>query len=88
MTDQQKIEALSGTIYDYDDVCDNLPDYFDYNDPYDYEEFIVLMVRWKVKCVMTLADRMLLVARLSSPKIGLVTGQLALGSRLETDSPQ
>ena len=32
---QGKIEALSGTIYDYDDVCDNLPDY---DEPYDCEE--------------------------------------------------
>ena len=38
-TYQEKIEALSGTIYDYDDVCDNRPDYFDYDDPYDYEEY-------------------------------------------------
>ena len=30
MTYQEKIEALNGTMYDYDDVCDNLPDYFDY----------------------------------------------------------
>ena len=33
------IEALSGTIYDYDDVCDNRRGYFDYDDPYDYEEW-------------------------------------------------
>ena len=38
MTYQEKIEALHGTIYDYDDVCDNRPSYFDYDDPYDYEE--------------------------------------------------
>ena len=36
---QEKIEALSGTIYDYDDVIDNTPDYFDYDDPRDYEEW-------------------------------------------------
>ena len=36
---QEKIEALSGTIYDYDDVIDNHPDYCDYNDPCDYEEW-------------------------------------------------
>ena len=24
-------------MYDYDDVCDNLPDYFDYDEPYDCE---------------------------------------------------
>ena len=35
MTDEEKIEALNGTIYDYDAVCDNLPDYFDYDEPYD-----------------------------------------------------
>ena len=34
---QERIEAISGTIYDYDDVCDNRPDYFDFDDPYDYE---------------------------------------------------
>ena len=38
MTYQEKIEALSGTIYDYDDVCDNRLDYFDYDDSYDDEE--------------------------------------------------
>ena len=38
MTYQEKIEALNGTIYDYDDVCDDQPDYFDYDDPYHYEE--------------------------------------------------
>ena len=42
MTYQEKIEVLNGTIYDYDAVCDNLPDYFDYDEPYDY---VVLMVR-------------------------------------------
>ena len=39
MTYQEKIEALSGTIYDYDDVVDNTPGYFDYNDPRNYEEW-------------------------------------------------
>ena len=39
MTYQEKIEALSGTIYDYDDVIDNHPGYFDYDDPCDYEEW-------------------------------------------------
>ena len=35
MTYQEKIEALSGTTYDYDD---NRPDYFDYDNSYDDEE--------------------------------------------------
>ena len=39
MTYQEKIEALSATIYDYDDVNDNRPGYFDCNDPCDYEEW-------------------------------------------------
>ena len=39
MTYQERIEALSGTIYDYDDVNDNQPGYFDYDDPCDYEEW-------------------------------------------------
>ena len=39
MTYQERIEALSGTIYDYDDVLDNTPDYFDYDDHRDYEEW-------------------------------------------------
>ena len=38
MTYQEKIESLSGTIYDYD-VIDNTPDYFDNDDPLDYEEW-------------------------------------------------
>ena len=39
MTYQEKIGSLSGTIYDYDDVNDNTPGYFDYDDPRDYEEW-------------------------------------------------
>ena len=39
MTYQEKIEALSGTICDIDDVNDNTPGYFDYDDPRDYEEW-------------------------------------------------
>ena len=39
MTYQEKIEALSGTIYDYDDVSDNQPGYSDYDDSYYYEEW-------------------------------------------------
>ena len=39
MTYQEKIEALGGTIYDYDDVSDNRLGYFDYDDPCDYEEW-------------------------------------------------
>ena len=39
MTYQEKIEALSGTVYDYDEVIDNQPGYFDYDDPRDYEEW-------------------------------------------------
>ena len=39
VTYQEKIEALSGTIYDYDDVNDTEPGYFDYDDPRDYEEW-------------------------------------------------
>ena len=38
MTYQEKIEILSGTMYDHDDYCDNLPNYFDYDEPYDWEE--------------------------------------------------
>ena len=34
MTYQERIEALRSTLYDYDDVCDNRPDYFDYDEPY------------------------------------------------------
>ena len=34
-----KIEALGGTRYDYDDVIDNTPGYFDYDDQRDYEEW-------------------------------------------------
>ena len=39
---------------------------------------LVVMVWWKVKCVMVPAGRMLLVVGLSSPESGPVTGQLAL----------
>ena len=39
MTCQERIEALSGTVYDYDDVIDNQPGSFDYDDQCDYEEW-------------------------------------------------
>ena len=42
MTYQENIETLSGAIYDYGDVMDNQPSYFDdpcYYDPCDYEEW-------------------------------------------------
>ena len=39
MTYYEKIEALSGTIYDYDDVIDNTTAYFNYDGPRDYEEW-------------------------------------------------
>ena len=39
MTYQERIEALSGTIYDYDDMIDNQQGYFDYDDPCDYGEW-------------------------------------------------
>ena len=37
ITYKENIEALSGTIYDYDDVNDHTQGYFDYDDPRDYE---------------------------------------------------
>ena len=33
MTYQEKIDILSGSVYDYDDYCDNCPIYFDYEYP-------------------------------------------------------
>ena len=39
MTCQENIEALSGTVYDCDDVNDNQLGYFDYDDQRDYEEW-------------------------------------------------
>ena len=85
MTYQEKIEALSGTIYDYDDVCDNRPDYFDYDDPCDYEECMVSMVWRKMECVMILTDRMFLVMGLSSTELELMTSQLGLCPYRKTD---
>ena len=86
MTYQEKIEALSGTIYDYDDVCDNLPDYFDYDDPYDCEELCGF--DGSVECVMIPVNQM--VVRLSYPKLGSVTCQMVLcphRNRILTLSP-
>ena len=50
MTYQEKIEALNGTKYDYDAVCDNLLDYFDYDEPYDCEELCGFdgSVKWEM----------------------------------------
>ena len=39
MTYYEKIEALGGASYNYDDPVDNLPGYCDYDDPRDYEEW-------------------------------------------------
>ena len=62
MTYQEQIEALSGTMYDYDDVCDNRPDYFDYDYPYDCEE--LHGCDGPVECVVILTDWMSLVVGL------------------------
>ena len=92
ITYQEKIEALSGTMYDYDDVFDNIPDYFDYDEPDDWEELSDLMVRWNVECVVILVNQMSLVAGLASPELGSVTCPIVLCLRrnrilqnLETD---
>ena len=39
MTYQEKVEALGGDSYDFDDAVDYQPGYFDYDDPRDYEEW-------------------------------------------------
>ena len=38
MTYQEKIDILSGSVYDYDDYYDNCPDYFDNDDPGDFDD--------------------------------------------------
>ena len=38
MTYQEKIYILSGSVYDYDDYCDILLDYFDYDEPNDFDD--------------------------------------------------
>ena len=43
MTCQEKIEILSGSVYDYDDYFDNCPDYFDYDDPGDFDDAYVFV---------------------------------------------
>ena len=72
MTYQKKIEILSGTIYDYDD---NQPGYFDYDDPYDYEDRGAWDDPGKVECLVIPTDRMLLIAGLFIPEGGQVFGQ-------------
>ena len=69
MTYQQNIEALSGTMHDYDAVCDNLLDYFDYDDPNDCEELNGFDGPWRVECV---TDRVSLMVGLSSTQLGLL----------------
>ena len=39
ITDDMTHQEKTGTIYDYDYVNDNIPGYFDYDDPRDYEEW-------------------------------------------------
>ena len=75
MTCQEKIEALSGAIYDYDDVIDNQLGYFYYDDPYDYEEWCAWDDPGKVERVVIPTDWMLLMAGLSSPGFDQVSGQ-------------
>ena len=36
---QEKYTALSGSVYDYDDYCDDRPDYFDYDEPGDFDSY-------------------------------------------------
>ena len=60
MTYQEKIEALSGTIYDYDDVIDKHPDYFDYD--VTMRNGVLGMIRGNVERVVIPADLMLLMA--------------------------
>ena len=38
MTYQDKIDILSGSMYDCDDYCDSRPDYFDYDEQSDFED--------------------------------------------------
>ena len=38
MTYQEKIDILSGSVYDYDDYCDSCPDYFDYDELNDFDD--------------------------------------------------
>ena len=45
MTYQERMEALSGTIYDHNDVIDNQPGYFDYDDHVTMGNGVVGMIR-------------------------------------------
>ena len=38
MTYQEKIYIMSGSVYDYDDYCDSCPDYFDHDEPNDFDD--------------------------------------------------
>ena len=73
-----EIEALSGTMYDYDDVNDNTPVYFDYDDPRHYEEWVAGMIQGMMECIMIPTDRMLLMMRLLSPGLGWVFSRMVL----------
>ena len=66
-------------MYDYDDVCDNRPDYFYYDDPYDIVgSGMVSMVEENMECVTILTVRMFLVVGPSSTEPGFMTSRLML----------
>ena len=41
----------------HDHYCDNLPDYFEYNGPYDWEELQGLTVWWNMECGLILSNQ-------------------------------
>ena len=39
MTFHKRCDVRSGSVYDYDDYCDNSLDYFDYDEPGDFDSY-------------------------------------------------
>ena len=61
MTFQERCDTLSGSVYNYDDYCDNSPDYFDYYEPGDfdgYPDVYRFIGPMSMSCVMFFMDRM------------------------------
>ena len=67
MTYQEKIDIIRGSVYDYDDYCDSCPDYFDYDEPNDFDDGygFVGPVEYKMCCVFV--DRMAPVMKTHRP---------------------
>ena len=78
MTYYEKIEALSGTIFDYDDVIDNTTAYLITMAHVTMRNGVAGMIRGMMECIVIPTDWMLLMVRLSFPGLGWLLSHTVL----------